>query len=413
MRENNSLQITGLGVQSSIGLGIPAFSAALRAGLCRIQQTMAYPELQFPLLIGSISEFVPCNSLSSVVKNQFISFMRRLPYEIQITLTAAIEAWYDAGFFTCVPPSERIGLVVTGDSLLPYLNYKYYQSFAKAPDYLSPKAVLECFDSHYLGVISEALKIKGPGYLVGGASASGNVALIQAYQMMQQENLDACLVVGAFMRLSPVAIQAFYNTGVLGGATFVNDPTAASRPFDQKHEGFILGEASGALILEKSSDKKSYAKFLGGVIRLSGTQYAEPDYATEVRVMQDALTHAELSLEKITYLNTHGTSSVLGDETEIKAIRECFGGHLSHVWLNATKSLTGHSLNSAGIIEAITSAIQLKEHFLHPNINLETPIDTACQFVGKKVLENKKVQYALSNSFGFSGIHSAIILAED
>lgn len=403
--------ITGLGVQTSIGLGTKAFTAALRAGNCRIKRLSDYPSLEFPVLMARIEGFDPAilASLSPTI--------RRLPYASQVTLAAAVEAWDDAGFSEKSPVANRVGLVMTGDNLLPNLQANYYKAFTNNPSYLSPKAATQCYDSYQLGVISEMLTISGPGFIVGGASASGNIALIQAQQWLQQEIIDACLVVGNFTPVSPVAIQAFYNSGALGGAHFIDCPSKASRPFDKNRDGFILGEAAGAIVLakEKPTRKSStiYGKIVSGAMALSGTQSTAPDIATEVRVMQQALSQAHVSPTDITYLNTHGTSSLLGDAAEIAAIRTVFAEWLPHLWLNSTKGLIGHSLNSAGIIEAIATIIQLKNNFLHPNINLDDPIDLQAHWVGKQSIERINNRYALSNSFGFFGIHTSILLEKE
>lgn len=403
--------ITGLGVQTSIGLSTKTFSAALRAGNCSIKRVSNYPELEFPVLMAQLEGFNETLIASS------LPGVSRLPYELQVTLAAAVEAWKDAGFMDHPPLSNRVGLVVTGDNLLPNLNFKYYKAFTNNPTYLSPKAITQCFDSYHLGVISEVLNITGAGFVAGGASASGNIALIQAQQLLQQESLDACLVVGNFTHFSPIAIQAFYNSGALGGAHFIDHPNKASRPFDKNRDGFILGEAAGAILLEKEkpTQRRStvYGKILSGSMALSATQSTAPDITAEVRVMRQTLSQTQLSPKDITYLNTHGTSSLLGDVTEMAAIRTIFAEHLPKVWLNSTKSLIGHSLNSAGILEAIATIIQLKNNFLHPNINLDEPIDLQANWVGKKLVENIHNHYALSNSFGFFGIHTCLLLEKE
>ncbi len=125
--------------------------------------------------------------------------------------------------------------------------------------------------------------------------------------------------------------------------------------------------------------------------------------------MELALTQAQIKANELDYLNAHGTSSPLGDETEIKAIRQVFQDHLSRLWINSTKGLTGHCLYSAGVVEAIASIIQMQEGFVHPNINLDNPIDRACLFSGS-VSAPEKIEIAMSNSFGFGGINSSIIL---
>ncbi len=143
-------------------------------------------------------------------------------------------------------------------------------------------------------------------------------------------------------------------------------------------------------------------------MNLDGNRLTNPNPTGEARAMRQALYTAGLSPEDVAYLNTHGTASVLGDEAEIAAIKEVFDQTASEIWLNSTKSLTGHCLTAAGAIEAIATIIQMNEDFLHPNLNLEDPMDETCRFVGGQS-QPATINIAMSNSFGFGGINSSII----
>ena len=182
---------------------------------------------------------------------------------------------------------------------------------------------------------------------MGGASASGNVAIIKGYQLIRSGLADARPVVGPAAGLSSLELQGLYNLGTMGGKRFGNEPELACRPFDKDHEGFIYGQAAACLVLESRLSARQrgaagLAEVLGGVLVLHGHRLPDPSEAWEIRAMASALNQAGIDAGKVDYINTHGTSTPLGDETEINAIREVFNDNVAKVWLNSTKGLTGH-----------------------------------------------------------------------
>ena len=214
--------------------------------------------------------------------------------------------------------------------------------------------------------------------------------------------------------LSPMELQGFFNLGAMGGKKYKDLPTKACRPFDRDHEGFIWGQASACIVLESvrsmaARGARGLAELIGGSVVLDGNRLADPDVDGEVRAMKTALKSAELNASDVNYLNAHGTSSPLGDQTEVKAIRRVFDTCLKDLPINATKGLTGHCLYSAGVIEAIATTIQIRGAFLHPNKNLYHPIDEHCRFCGA-TSEPTAIQVAMSNAFGFGGINTSILI---
>ena len=233
-------------------------------------------------------------------------------------------------------------------------------------------------------------------------------------QLLQLGIIDACVIIGAQADLSPLELQGYRNIGAYGGKRFSSEPEKACRPFDKDHEGFIYGQASGCLILEtrESAERRgveALAKIAGGSICLAGNRLSNPSEEAEVRTMREAVARSGIRAEDIEYINTHGTSSPLGDDVEISAITKVFTKHLSEVWINSTKGLTGHCLHSAGIIEAIATIIQMQDGFLHASVNLDNQIDDRCKFCGPKKIDFN-VNCALSNSFGFGGINTSIVI---
>lgn len=421
-KKQRPIAITGMGIVSSLGKGIPAFREALFHGQSCFTRSSSYPLLSFPVIGAFIQDFNFSHALEtfSVFTNEqqktLQKLARSLSLPIQIALIAAIEAWQQAFATQCPFNAERVSLIVAAQNTTTHYQYNLYQTFQQQPDYFNPTYALQFMDSHYVGVLSEAFGILGEGFTVGGASASGNVALLRAYQLIQNKSQDACLVVGALADLSPMELQGFHNLGALGGHSYAQEPNKACRPFDEAHEGFIYGQAAACLLLESLSSARKrqvpiLGYILGGALLLDGNHLSNPSREGELRVMQKAIKLSGITVKDINYINTHGTSSPLGDEIEIEAIQALFGTDRYDIMINSTKSITGHCLWSAGIVEAIATIIQIQEKFVHPTLNLERPVTKYGHFVTKKS-ESLQIQAALSNGFGFGGINTAVVFSK-
>ena len=208
-------------------------------------------------------------------------------------------------------------------------------------------------------------------------------------------------------------LQGFINIGAMGGKKFAGMPDKACRPFDSAHEGFIYGQAGGCIILEsgESAENRGVAsnmELAGGALVLDGNHLPDPNIKGEIRAMEKAVESALIGREEISYINAHGSSSPLGDQTEVKAIENLFRENLKDIRVNSLKPYTGHCLYSAGIIEAIATIIQMREGFLFPCLNLENPISDNINFVNHHPLKID-IRTSMSNSFGFGGINSSII----
>ncbi len=246
---------------------------------------------------------------------------------------------------------------------------------------------------------------------MGGASASGHVAILQAIQAVRTGQVDICIALGALQDLSYWECQALRSLGAMGSDRYAAEPALACRPFDQHRDGFIYGESCGVVVIERSDSAirrpvKPYALLSGGAMGMDGNRNPNPSYEGEVRAIQQTLKQANLPAHAIDYINPHGTGSVIGDEIEIKAIREC---RLSHAYINATKSITGHGLSAAGTVEIIATLLQMQASRLHPTRNLENPIDASCHWVQHESVPHT-IKYALNLSIGFGGLNTAICL---
>lgn len=413
--------VTGMGVISSIGDNIKDFEESLRAGRSGIRRLKKISDPVISVEIGAKlnnfsfeSTILQHTSMPDNILQKALKCAARSPFTIQVAVGSVMEAWVRAELHQAKIHPKRVGLIIAGHNLSWNYQYNLMPRFKKAPEYLSPRYLLHVMDTDHIGTLSEIFNIHGEGFTVGGASASGNVGIIKGYQLIQSGGVDVCIVVAALTDLSPMELQGFYNLGVMGGRSFLNEPKKACRPFDKDHEGFIFGQGSGVLILEslESAKKRNIpilAEVSGTSINLDGNRLPDPNEEGEAKAMATALKRAKLKPNEVDYINSHGSSSPLGDRTELKAIRNVFHDQISSIWINSTKSLTGHCLYSAGVIEAIATIIQMEKGFLHPNINLVSPIDKEFRFCKKRSMQ-ADIKIAMSNSFGFGGINTSIIL---
>ncbi len=393
--------VTGLGVLSAIGQGRAAFAEALFAGRSAFgimqrpgrQRESAYfgaeiPEIVFPS--GTERQTVRAASLSA-----------------QAALVVLEEAWSEARLSEVDP--RRIGLVVGGSNVQQRALTETHEAYRERSAFLRPSYALSFMDSDLCGFCTSRFAIRGFAYTVGGASASGQLAIVQAAQAVLTRQVDACIALGALMDLSHWECRGLRALGAMGSDRYPDEPALACRPFDRDHDGFIFGEACGALVIEsrESSVRRGlapYAVLRGWGIVMDGNRNADPSLEGEIETIREALEASGWLPSQVDYVNPHGTGSVLGDETELQALRAC---GLAETPLNATKSLVGHGLSAAGAVEVVATLLQMRAGRLHPTRNLDNPIDRAFPWVQDRPMEHT-VEKALTLSMGFGGINTAL-----
>ncbi|XLS29178.1 beta-ketoacyl synthase N-terminal-like domain-containing protein [Flavobacteriaceae bacterium M23B6Z8] len=413
--------VTGMGIVSSIGSDINSFRDSLKKGVSGIVKatyaTNPCLSVEIAALIRDFSFVEKLKNLPNIPEEKLLKARQlgqRAPFVIQTSIISALQAWEQAGLFENASSPDKIGLIVAGQNSTQNYQYKLISDFKENPEYLSPRYALEFLETNQLGILSELLGIQGEGCVVGGASATGNVGVIKGHQLVKSGTVDICLVIGVVTELSPMDMQGFINIGAMGGKALAQQPEKACRPFDKKHEGFIYGQASGSLVIESESsaskrNQEYPVEIASGAINMDANSSANPDKEGEYIAMGTALKRAGITVDDIDYINSHGSSSPLGDKTEAEAITDLLGKNVSNVWINATKGLTGHCLYSAGMVETIATIIQMKEGFLHPNLNLLDPITNQLKFCGEKAV-TQEIKAALSNSFGFGGINTSVVI---
>ncbi|MBZ9609914.1 hypothetical protein G9F73_019500 [Clostridium estertheticum] len=419
MFKNNTVVISGTGILSSLGYGIEKFKNALESGRTGIDFIEDHHGL--PIKVGALIKDFSFNELLEQIepfdndlKQMCKKLSRGLPFSLQCSILAVLDAWHNAGLDGMKDNTLSKGIVIGGSNISQNYIYELHKKYGGSMGFTTPSYALHFMDTDHVGVLSELFQLKNEGFNVGGASASGNVALIKGMQMIKYGIADICVVVGTVADLSPLELNAFTNLNAIGGKKFMDKPKQASRPFDKRHEGFIYGQAAACIILENNRTAlqrgiKPLGKFISGVHHLDANRLSNPSEDGEVNVMVSVLEQAGMQPEDIDYINAHGTSTPLGDITEINAIKKVFSKSVSDIYINSTKGITGHCLYSSGVVEAIASVIQMNHGFIHPNLNLDDPICGLCNFTrGKSVRAN--VKNVMSNSFGFGGINTSIIL---
>jgi malonyl-ACP decarboxylase len=409
-----------MGIACTLGDTLEAFTDALRTGRCAIRSiNAAHSDLpvRSAALLPDTDWLARLNTLGlpSTMIESAQAAAQRAPRVVQTAVYCALSAWQQAGLHEANGlDTYRSGLIIAGQNLSSRYIHDQRQRLEGEWVWLPASFGLHCLDTDLVGILSEILTLHGPGFTVGGASASGNVGLIQGQQLILSGQVDRCVVVGALADLSPLELQAWKNMGAVTDTPLPANESC--RPFDRDHAGFVYGQGCGCLILEnrtslQSRGATSQARLAGAGFALDGNRSANPSVSGEAHAIKQALQEAGISTMDIAYINTHGTGSMLGDVTEIAAIKDVFREQLEGIWLNSSKGLTGHCLYAAGVIEAIATVLQMRHGFVHPNKNLNAPIDVELCFTGDTA-KPAEIPAALSNSFGFGGINTAIVLTQ-
>lgn len=396
--------ITGIGAVTSIGNSIPEFSVSLKNG----DSAFAYMQRE-----GRCNEeaFIGAE-LGSLTLPAWME--KRDQNSISLTAKAALiamnEAWSDAELDKVDP--LRIGLIVGGSNVQQRHLNNLREKRRESPYFIQPSYALNFMDSDICGICTEMYGIRGTSYTLGGASASGQMAVIQAAQSVMFGVIDVCVVVGALADLSYWECHAFTSLGAMGSARFADSPTSACRPFDQDRDGFIFGEACGVLVIESHEHAVNRGVNVRGVMNgwsvvMDANRNPDPSLEGEMTVINQALDRSAIKASGIDYVNPHGSGSVLGDNTELAALEEC---GLKQAAINTTKSLTGHSLTAAGCIEIISTLIQMEQGFLHPCLNLDSPVREDFNWV-RNTMQSTDIKQALNLSYGFGGINTALCIS--
>ena len=334
-------------------------------------------------------------------------------------IDAAGQALEDAGLLDMtVEESWRAGVSIgSGIGGLPGIESEAIVLHTKGPRRVSPHFVHGRLINLISGQVSIKYGLRGPNHAVVTACSTGAHAIGDAARMIAMDDADVMLAGGAEGTVCPLGIAGFAQARALS-TNFNDSPEKASRPYDKDRDGFVMGEGAGVLVLEeyehaKARGAKIYAEVIG--YGLSGDAYhvtaPHPEGDGAFRSMQMAIKKSGLKLEDIDYINAHGTSTPLGDELELGAVRRLFGDAISGLSMSSTKSAIGHLLGGAGAVESIFCILALRDQIVPPTLNLDNPSES-CVGVDlvPHVAKKREVRAVLNNSFGFGGTNASLVM---
>jgi 3-oxoacyl-[acyl-carrier-protein] synthase II len=404
--------LTGLGAVTPLGLDAASTWAGLAAGRSGIAPIAGWDASAHDCrFAGQVKGFDPGPHFASAKE------ARRADRYAQLAMAAAREAVRHAGLDPASLPPERVGVLVgSGIGGLQTMGEQDALLVTRGPGRISPFMIPMMISNMAGGLISMAFGFQGPNFAVVTACATSNNAIGEAWRLIRDDEADVILAGGSEAACTPLGMGGFDAMKAM--STRNGDPARASRPFDRDRDGFVLGEGAGVVIVEELE----HAKKRGANILAELTGYGlsadahhmttpAPGGAGAVRAMRNALRRAGVAPEEVDYINAHATSTPVGDAAEAEAIRTVFGDAAGKIAISSTKSMTGHLLGAAGAVELIACIRAIQENLAPPTINLENPDpDLGLDYV-PHVARERRIDRALSNSFGFGG-HNASLLVE-
>ncbi|NLW83918.1 MAG: beta-ketoacyl-ACP synthase II [Phycisphaerae bacterium] len=406
--------ITGLGCVTPLAES----PEALFEGLCQARSAISIIESfdtsEYPVKIGGECKQFDIENYAGVRE------AKRMDRFTQMALASSIQAVNDSGLDFEAENKHRIGVIIgTGIGGIKEIEDQHIRLLNKGPRKVSPFCVPKLMGNAASGCVSIQYGLKGPNLCIVTACASASHAIGEAFWNVRSGRSDVCITGGSEAALTPIGLASFCALRSL--STRNDNPTCASRPFDKDRNGFVLSEGAGILILEeyeraKKRGAKIYAELIGYGATGDGHHITAPleDGSGATEAMKLALEQANIAPDKIDYINAHGTSTELNDAAESLAIKNVFGAHAYKLPVSSTKSCIGHTLGASGAIELVVCCKTIEKGVIHPTANLDQVADECdpkMDYVPKQA-RSAKVNVALSNSLGFGGHNSTLIIAK-
>ncbi len=401
--------VTGLGIVSPVGLNLKESWSNITAGNSGVVAIDRFDTSDFP---AKIAATVKNFDAGDVIPNKDL---KKMDAFIHYGLVAADEALNDSGLEITEQNAERIGVAIgAGIGGLPMIEANDAKLAKGGPRKISPFFVPGSIINMISGNFSIRHGVKGPNIALVTACSTGTHSIGEASRIISYGDADVMFAGGAEMASSPLGIAGFAAARAL--STRNDDPAAASRPWDKDRDGFVLGDGAGIVVLEeyehaKARGAKIYAEVAGFGYNSDAYHMTMPvaDGSGAGRCMELAMNDAGIGPQDIDYVNAHGTSTPAGDVAETNAIKRAFGDQAGKVAISSTKSMTGHLLGAAGGIEAIFSVMSIVDQVAPPTINLDNPGEGCDLDYVPLTAREMKIDYALSNSFGFGGTNGTLI----
>jgi 3-oxoacyl-[acyl-carrier-protein] synthase II len=401
--------VTGVGLVSPLGIGTGANWEALCAGTSGIGTISHFDATQFSARIaGEVKGFDP---LQFVDKKD----VKKMDVFIQLAIAASQFAMDDSGLTITPEMQTRVGVfIASGIGGFSTIEREHKALIEGGPRRISPFFIPASIINLAAGQVSIRFGAKGPNSATCTACSASAHAIGDALEIIRRGTADVMIAGGSEAAITPMGVGGFAAMRAL--STRNDEPHRASRPFDKDRDGFVMGEGSGVIILEELEFARRrgapiYAELVGYGMSADAFHITAPseDGDGGMRVMQAAIQDAGITPGQVDYINAHGTSTPFNDKLETLAIKRLFGEHARKLAISSTKSMTGHLLGAAGGLEAGITALAVKHQVAPPTINYETP-DPECDL---DYVPNQKramkIEYALSNSFGFGGTNGALL----
>ena len=406
--------ITGLGVVSPIGIGVGQFWKAALDGRSGVTAIRAFGDLPLEAyrcrVAGQVLHFNPTQYLDGAQAE-------RVDRYAQFALVASHEALRDSGLRMDRESPHRVGVsvsagmggMVMGEREITQL----YES--RRPHRVHPNFIPMITLNSASGIVAMAHGAKGPNVTISTACSSSAHAVGHALNCIRSGQSDVMIAVGADASITPLVFAGFCSLRALSTG-FNDSPERASRPFDRGHDGFVMGEGAGALIIESLPHaRKRHARIYAEVAGYAATSEThhmvipQQDGLEVAATIGLSLKDAGIPATRVDYINAHATSTPIGDAVEVKAIRRLLKQHATRVAVNATKSMIGHTLGAAGAIGSVVCALTLETGLVHPTVNYDDP-DPACALPGISTqAQERRVKVALLNAFGFGSNNAAVV----
>jgi len=409
MADRRRVVVTGIGLVSSLGLGTEANWRSLMAGESGVATITKFDATEFSTRIaGEVKGFDP---LTYIEKKD----VKKMDVFIQYAIAASQFAVDDAALTFSPEEAPRVGVfIASGIGGFTTIEREHLALIKGGPRKISPFFIPSAIINLAAGQVSIRFGAKGPNLATCTACSASAHALGDAYEIIKRGVAEVMIAGGSEAAITPMGVGGFAALRAL--STRNDDPVHASRPFDRDRDGFIVGEGAGMLILEeyeraKARGARIYAEIVGYGMSADAYHITAPseDGDGPYRVMGAAMDSAGVQPSQVDYINAHGTSTPHGDRVETVAIKRCFAEHARKVAVSSTKSMTGHLLGAAGGLEAGITALAVYHQVVPPTINLDHP-DEECDLDYVPLVKREmKIEYALSNSFGFGGTNAALL----
>jgi 3-oxoacyl-[acyl-carrier-protein] synthase II len=409
MADRRRIVVTGIGLVSSLGIGTEANWLSLTAGQSGVATITKFDPTEFSTRIaGEVKDFDP---LKYIEKKD----VKKMDVFIQYAIAASQFAVDDAALRFSPEEAPRVGVfIASGIGGFTTIEREHLALIKGGPRKISPFFIPSAIINLAAGQVSIRFGAKGPNLATCTACSASAHALGDAYELIKRGAADVMIAGGSEAAITPMGVGGFAALRAL--STRNDEPERASRPFDRDRDGFIVGEGAGMLILEeygraKARDARIYAEIVGYGMSADAYHITAPseDGDGPYRVMGSAMESAGVQPSQVDYINAHGTSTPHGDRVETVAIKRCFGDHARRLAVSSTKSMTGHLLGAAGGLEAGITALAVYHQVAPPTINLDNP-DEECDLDYIPMVKRElKIEYALSNSFGFGGTNAALL----